>query len=247
MPSASNPVFELDGLAVRLPSRARVGVDRATEVTNMQRAHDAGVAPRVLAWDPDGSLVTELVPGRALRPADGGDFAAEVANLLRRLHGSNAFAGRHDPWRMSAVLAARGATDACCDRLADALEALRFEPMSLAPCHGDPWPGNFIAADRHCTLVDWEYSGMGDPLWDLADYAVESDLDEDDEARLLVEYLGGRPDESTVRRLRTYRALSDLMWARWSLAEQLDGNTADDFAAEAERRGARGLAAVELL
>ena len=247
LPSASNPVFEVDGFVVRLPSRQRVGVVRSTEVVNMRRAHAAGLAPPVVAWDPDGSLVTALLPGRALRPADGALFTAEVADLLRALHRSPAFDGRHDPWRMSADLEAIGVTDGTCDRLAAALERLRFEPMIEAPCHGDPWPGNIVVSDGHCTLVDWEYSGMGDPLWDLADYAVECDLDEDDEARLVSAYLGGDADAVTIRRVRIYRALSDLVWARWSLAEGREGNTADDFTSEAKRRSERGVAAVELL
>ena len=247
LPSASNPVYEVDGLVVRLPSRARVGVDRRTEVTNMQRAHELGLAPPVLAWDADGSLVTELLQGRALLPVDGAGFTSEVANLLRTLHRAPAFEGRHDPWRMSAELAALGATDPRCDRLADALDALRFEPAALAPCHGDPWPGNIIASGRHCTLVDWEYSGMGDPLWDLADFAVECDLDEDGEGRLVSEYLGCDPDARTLRRVRTYRALSDLVWSRWSLAEDRAGNAADDFAGEARRRSERGIAATAAL
>jgi hypothetical protein len=178
LPSVSNLVFRLDGMVVRLPSRARVGVDRSTEAMNMQRAHDLGLAPPVVAWDTDGSLVTKLLPGQALRPVDGAHHTSEVATLLRSLHRSPAFAGRHDPWRMSAELSSLGATDASCDQVADALEPLRFDPVALAPCHGDPWPGNIIEFGRRCTLVDWEYSGMGDPLWDLADYAVECELDE---------------------------------------------------------------------
>jgi thiamine kinase-like enzyme len=213
----------------------------------MRVANEAGIAPAVLAWSLDGSLVTELLAGRALRPADGARNISEVAGLLRLLHRSPAFAGLHDPWAMSAELAAVGATDVRCDRLADALEVVRFDPAALTPCHGDPWPGNIVASDHGCKLVDWEYSGMGDPLWDLADFAVECDLDEDDEERLASEYFGRRPDALTVRKIRIYRSLSDLVWARWSLAEHHAGNVADDFESEARRRSEHGLAAVELL
>jgi hypothetical protein len=247
LPSASNPVYQVDAVVARLPSRARVGVDRSVEVTNMRRANEVGLAPRVLAWDPDGSLVTELLAGEALRPVDGARCISEVAGLFRRLHRSPAFAGRHDPWGMSAELAAVGATDAGCDRLAGALEAVRFEPMAAAPCHGDPWPGNIVESNGQCRLVDWEYSGMGDPLWDLADFAVECDLDDDDEARFASEYFGRLPDARTMRSIRIYRSLADLVWARWSLAEHRSGNVADDFASEARRRSERGLAAVERL
>lgn len=241
--SASNAVYRVGDVVVRLPSRARVGVDRTTEAANMRLAADRGLAPDVLGWSDDGALVTQRLPGAALRPDDGQTLVAEVGTLLRSVHEGSVFAGTHDPWRMSERLAARGATDAVCDRLAEVLAPLRFEPAARAPCHGDPWPGNVVRDGARLCLVDWEYSGMGDPLWDVADFAVECDLAKGAEVRLVHAYLRRAPDSSTLQRVRIYRCLSDLLWARWSLEEHAQGNQSDDFVAEARRRGERGLQA----
>ena len=49
---------------------------------------------------------------------------------------------------------------------------LEASPAALVPCHNDPWPGNLLDADGpdgRIYLIDWEYSGMNDPMWDLAD------------------------------------------------------------------------------
>lgn len=241
--SASNGVYRVGDVVVRLPSRSRVGVDRAAERSNMRLAADRGLAPELLGWSDDGALVTQRLPGAALRPDDGDTLAAEVGALLRSVHEGSGFAGTHDPWQMSERLAARGATDATCDQLAAVLAPLRFAAAQRAPCHGDPWPGNIVRDGTRLYLVDWEYSGMGDPLWDVADFATECDLDEAAEVRLVRAYLGRVPDSPTLHRVRVYRCLSDLLWARWSLEEHAQANDTDDFVAEARRRAERGLQA----
>lgn len=246
LPSASNVVYAVGDRVVRVGTRPRAGVDTRNEVTNMRLAAERGLAPEVVAWSETGWLVTQRLPGAALRAVDGADLVEAVAQLLRDVHEGAGFVGVHDPWRMSGLLAAGGATNSTCDELAAVLEGCRFAPGASTPCHGDPWPGNVVVAGGErprLRLVDWEYSGMGDPLWDVADFAVECDLDESTEHRLLAAYLGRVPDASTLHRVRTYRCLSDLLWARWSLQEHAAGNDADDFVAEAARRSERGLTA----
>lgn len=247
LPSASNAVYRVGDVVVRLPGRARVGVDVATEVANHRSAAAQGLAPDVVDWSGDGALVTQRLPGPSLLANEVHRHLDEVGRLLRRVHEGRAFVGVHDPWQMSERLAAGGATDDACDRLAAVLAPLRFEPATRAPCHGDPWPGNLVRDGTGLRLVDWEYSGMGDPLWDVADFAVECDLDDAAERRLLHAALGATPGASTQRRLHVYRCLADLMWSRWSLEEHAQGNDAEDFAAEARRRAERGLRASERL
>ena len=68
-------------------------------------------------------------------------------------------------------------------------EALDRHPAALAPCHCDPLSENFLDDGTRMWVVDWEYSGMNDPLWDLGDMSVEAGLDEaerpGDDGRLL--------------------------------------------------------------
>src|SRR3546814_3886901 len=55
--------------------------------------------------------------------------------------------------------------------------ALDANPLPLAPCHCDPLCENFLDDGRRMWIVDWEYSGMNDPLWDLGDVSVEAGFD----------------------------------------------------------------------
>ena len=48
-------------------------------------------------------------------------------------------------------------------------EALAAHPIPLVACHCDPLCENFLDTGERMWIVDWEYSGMNDPLWDLGD------------------------------------------------------------------------------
>jgi thiamine kinase-like enzyme len=240
LPSASNHVVRIGDVVVRLPTRPRTGVDHSREAANARVAAEAGVGPRVLLGRDDGALVTQLVDGVALTPesvrADR-TLVARMGALLAAVHRLPPFSGSFDPWT---------ATDALLDelrppdawwRLRDDLEAVRFPPSATVPCHVDPWPGNVLAADDRLVLVDWEYSSMSDPLWDLADFAVEAGLDVRGRRALLRAHGSSGLDEE--RRVRTYEALADLHWAAWLLLEEAAGNRAEDFGQQAAHRFAR--------
>lgn len=247
--SVSNAVFRVDDRVVRSATRARIGVDHAVEAANAIVAAEHGIGPAVLEVGLDGALVTALVPGHALTPSEvRGDrvLVTRTGQLLRRLHDGPELAGRFDPYalilELRSALVRTQAIDT--DAWAICKSILGHVPVvtapALAPCHNDPWPGNFIAGDGgRLWLVDWEYSGMGDPMWDLADLSVEADLDDVGDEVLLDAHGDGDLD-----RFRAYKILSDVLWSLWSLAEHVAGNDADDFVAEAARRAARACGAL---
>ena len=63
--------------------------------------------------------------------------------------------------------------------------ALDAHPVPLAACHCDPLCENFLDTGERMWIVDWEYSGMNDPMWDLGDLAVEGGFDEAQEDEML--------------------------------------------------------------
>ena len=73
--------------------------------------------------------------------------------------------------------------------------ALHGGEHELVPCHNDLLAGNLLQAGDRLMLVDWEYAGMNDRFFDLANLAVNNGLEPDDEARLLEAYFGEPPIE----------------------------------------------------
>ena len=108
-------------------------------------------------------------------------------------------------------------------------EALNAKPVKLAPCHCDPVCENFLDDGKKMWIVDWEYSGMNDPLWDLGDLSVEASMNEEQESELLLSYFGQEPSAEQKGRVVIYKAMCDLLWTLWGLIQLADGNQADDF------------------
>ena len=108
-------------------------------------------------------------------------------------------------------------------------ESLQANPTTLAPCHCDPVCENFLDDGKNMWIVDWEYSGMNDPLWDLGDLSVEAGMNEGQENEMLEAYFGKAPTSAQKGRVIIYKAMCDLLWTLWGLIQLADKNPADDF------------------
>ena len=166
--------------------------------------------------------------------------APEAAALLRRFHGGPAIPGRFDAFRVVGAYAETAeragislpSTYTAAKATADRIEARRGT-YSPRPCHNDLLAANFIRGER-LWIVDWEYAGMGDPAFDLANFAVNNGLDEAGD-RLLLEAYGS--DDAIIHVLMRY--MSDFREAMWGVVQQAISNLDFDFAAYASEHFAR--------
>jgi len=117
--------------------------------------------------------------------------------------------------------------------------ALAAHPLPLAPCHCDPLCENFLDTGDRMWIVDWEYSGMNDPMWDLGDLSVEGEFDDAQDEEMLRAYFGAAPSANDRGRMVIYKAMCDLLWTLWGLIQLANDNPADDFRAYADTRFAR--------
>jgi len=205
-----------------------LGIDRDVEHEASLAAAALGIAPDVVTFvEPEGYLVTRFVGGEVGRVTP-----AEAAGLLRRLHSSAPIRGRFDAFRTvdgyAAVAQQRGVglppAFAAAKDTADRIERSRggFAPC---PCHNDLLAANFVHDDERLWLVDWEYAGMGDPAFDLANFAVNNGLDEAGDAELLEAYGAGDPRVHVLMRF-----MSDFREAMWGLVQQGIAEIDFDFA-----------------
>ena len=245
---------DVDGrsVIVRIPGAGTEEyIDRAVEATNAQAAAKAGVSAEVLFADPaTGLMVSEAIPG--IETMTPGLFASRTGSparagaALRKLHGSGqTFAFRFELFAMIddylKLLADKNATlpDGYHDIVAAAQPvkaALEVHPATLAPCHCDPLCENFLDDGTVMWIVDWEYSGMNDPLWDLGDLSDEAGMDAVQDAEMLTAYFSGAPSAAQIGRVVIYKAICDLLWTLWGLIQHADDNPAEDFWAYATGR-----------
>jgi thiamine kinase-like enzyme len=108
-------------------------------------------------------------------------------------------------------------------------QALNAHPLPLVACHCDPLCENFLDTGKRMWIVDWEYSGMNDPLWDLGDLAVEGQFNTTQEEEMIAAYFGGEPTAAERGRFVIYKAMCDLLWTLWGLIQHANKNPVDDF------------------
>lgn len=114
--------------------------------------------------------------------------------------------------------------------------ALAARPLPSAPCHCDPLAENFLDNGEMVYVIDWEYAGNNDPMWDLGDLSVEASFGSDQDAALLEAYFDGRVPAGDRGRMVLYKAMCDLLWTLWGIIQHVNQNPADDFWAYAVGR-----------
>ena len=200
---------------LRLPGKGTEEyIDRANEAQASAEAARAGVSPEVLFANPaTGVMVTRLVDNAVTMSPDNfksiRGAPARAGEVLRRLHTSGAtFHFRFELFSMIdeylKILATKnidlpaGYHDVV--REAETVRAaLAAHPLPLTACHCDPLCENFLDTGDRMWLVDWEYSGMNDPMWDLGDLSVEGQFTPQQDEEMITRLFRRRASASRPR------------------------------------------------
>lgn len=251
----TNRVFRLGDYCLRLPGHGTEEyIDRANEAVAAAEAARVGVSPDLIHADADsGVMVTRFIAGAITMTPDAfrsrAGAPARAGAAFARLHRSGAvFPFRFELFAMIddylEILSGKSVAlpDGYHDVVAEAgavRDALAAHPAPLTPSHCDPLCENFLDTGTRMWIVDWEYSGMNDPMWDLGDLSVEAGFDADQDAEMLRAYFGTVPSEADQGRMVIYKAMCDLLWTLWGLIQLANENPAEDFRAYADTRFAR--------
>jgi thiamine kinase-like enzyme len=215
-----------------------LGIDRETEHAATAAAAAAGVGPEVIAFvEPEGWLVTRFIEGsipsleRMREPA----LLARVATALHAFHDGPPIPGRFDAlevveaYRDTAVARDAPLPDAYgwAHGLAVRIAATRAS-ATRRPCHNDLLNANFIDDGAAIRIVDWEYAGMGDPFFDLANFAINHELGPPEREALLEAYVGEAPG-ADVAALDLMRFMSDFREAMWGVVQSAVSELDFDF------------------
>ena len=108
-------------------------------------------------------------------------------------------------------------------------------------CHIDLVPENFIESPQgRLYLIDWEYSSMNDPMWDLAALFLESEFTSQEEEVFLSHY---ESDQTPVSRekIAIYKILQDAIWSLWTVYKEEQGADFGDYGVSRYQRAIKGL------
>jgi len=229
-----------------------LGIDREAEYAATQAAAAIGVAPEVVNFlRPEGYLVTRFINGRPIDEHEIGrpETIRRVVEALRKVHGLSAIPGSFSAFevvRTYAATARRLEADfpPQFDGLQAALDDVETQlPRSdVRPCHNDLLNANFLD-DGSIRILDWEYAGMGDVYFDLANFSRHHSFGREQDTCLLETY-AGEATGGRMARLQLMRVASDMREAMWGLLQTVASTLDFDFRGYAEKhfhRAAEGI------
>jgi len=224
-----------------------LGIDRRVEHQASLRAAEVGLGPEVAGFlEEEGWLVTRFIDGRPIPPEEmrRPETIRRVAAALRRFHDAEPIPGRFDAhtvveeYRLEAE--AHGVdipnAYAAAHEMSERIRRARG-PQSPAPCHNDLLNANFLD-DGAIRIVDWEYAGMGDRFFDLANLSVNHEFGSAQDEVLLDAYFDDASEERLAS-LAMMKFMSDFREAMWGVLQSGISELDFDFKGYATEHFAR--------
>ncbi len=210
-----------------------LGVNRQYEYAANQAAASIGIAPEVIYFDPAGYLVTRFLHARPIPPEEMREPTTlyEIADTVKRIHSLPLFPGKFSAFQVVRdydALARKHGVNTFpenyawlrerMDEIETALQATIAEYPNV-PCHNDLLNGNFLRDEKNIYIIDWEYGGVGNRFFDLANFSSHHELNDDEIYELLAAYFG-EETESQFAHLQLMQAMSDFREAMWGVVQQ---------------------------
>jgi thiamine kinase-like enzyme len=215
-------------------------IDRKMERINNTIASELGVNSDCIYFDENSGIKISIYIKNSQNIAHANPCSPQnmeaVSRLMKKIHSSPKHLSNRFDWQMELDKYERIIEQLHGDlffdyptlksQLVDFVQG-NVKSTSLAPCHNDTVPENFIIDDTGRTyLIDWEYSGMNDPCWDVAAYILESKLSAEAIDYLIQDYFGRPLTPMEEVKIKSFMMAQDLLWTAWALIRHYNG---DDF------------------
>ncbi|NFG24784.1 winged helix-turn-helix transcriptional regulator [Clostridium botulinum] len=116
----------------------------------------------------------------------------------------------------------------------------------FVPSHNDLVSENLVKdTEGRIYLIDWEYSGINDDMWDLAALSLENNFSQDDTELMFRLYFNREVDENSRKRLLIHQISQDLLWAVWTLIKENEGDDFGTYGIDRYNRGKENLNKLE--
>lgn len=254
-----NYKVEVDGefFVLRVPGNGTEEmISRADEIRNAVYANEVGVDAELVYFNEEsGVKISRFIANAETLTADAAKKQynmTKVCNILRKLHTceramDNDFDiyGKIEKYERLAKAVNGKFFDDYAEvkvkvyKLKEIMESL---DAKLTPCHNDTLADNFIkSGEEEMYLIDWEYAGMNDPMWDLAAHSVESEFNEDEEELLLRTYFQGDVEDKYKKRVLINKIYQDFLWSTWTNIKEAKGDDFGTYGIDRYNRAKRNL------
>ncbi|RBP82456.1 choline kinase family protein [Marinomonas rhizomae] len=236
----SNKVYRLDWnsvpqIVLRVPALDEVafGIDRKSEMSVLLAAAESGISPSVLWHDGQGVFACQYVAQPSLN-WDVSHSLTSIARIARILAQAHTLPEVKHPFCIYELiehylLSIESFLPNRCDLQEEVgyLRGLfsnlpRVDPSdSPVVCHNDLNPKNVLIDDHEIWVIDWEYTGMGDPLFDLAVVARSHNLTCEQQVYFIQNYDDSLDVETTLQKMAKYSLAYSLREMAWLLLKHL--------------------------
>ncbi|EMI2415943.1 TPA: phosphotransferase [Proteus mirabilis] len=233
---------------VRLPGEnTDVLINRKNEKLNCQKATKIGINPKLYYFNiENGIKITEYINNAiTLTPETihNKNILKNIALLLKKLHHSNiVFENKFnvfDEYRRYSNnlrnIKIKYPNFKNVEKYFLKLEK-RIDTLgvNLSPCHNDTVPENFIYNQYNYYLIDWEYSGMNDSIWDIAALFEESNLSKNDEDLFLTYYLDKEfvNYDKIKEKIIIYKICQNFLWSIWTIIKEQNNSLFGNYGIE---------------
>ncbi|MDP2975728.1 MAG: choline/ethanolamine kinase family protein [Anaerolineales bacterium] len=224
----------------------QLGIRRDVEYAANFAAGQLGIAPEVVYFiEPEGHIVTRFVNGKRLPPDEiiKPDNIVRVVRKVRLFHRrAPELKGEFNVFRRVEMLTKISKSNNCkfpfdwdwiIQKKGEVEEALLKDPYIPTPCHDDLLNLNWLDEEvpgeiGELRLLDWEYAGMGDIFFDLANFSHHHRLT-DDQVRLLLQEYFGEVTPGNFARLKLMWPMSELHEAMWGTTQTGISKLEEDF------------------
>ena len=216
-------------------------INRSSEAASMEIAAKLQIDRTFVAMDKnEGWKISEFIPNARPLDYDNWDHVEKAMELLRKLHQSgektthnfDLFVGIDD-FREKLKASNRFEFDGLDEldkNISTIREFLKQDDTERVLCHGDSYSPNFLLSEQEeMSLIDWEYSGMGDPAGDLGTFIGCSNYTVEQAEKVLEIYLQEVPDTKTKRHYLAYVAVTAYYWFLWALFQESVGKPVGEF------------------
>ena len=215
-------------------------VYRSNEVTVSRAAYEIGVSPKLIYNEP-GVLVLDFIKSTTLEPLTVRKNLERIIPVIKTIHNQipNKLSGQPSifwvfyviKYYSNFLIKNKSSHSSLIPELllkSDKLEVLS-SPREIVFGHNDLLAANFLDDGSKIWVIDWEYGGFNDPLFDIGGLASNNNFDLEMENLTLEMYYNKKPSTELMIRYNAMKTASLLRETMWSMVSEITSKLDFDY------------------
>ena len=207
-------------------------VYRSNEILVSKAAFEIGVSPELIYNEP-GILVLDYIKSTTLEPITIRKNLERIIPIVKKIHHSipNKLSGQPSifwvfyviKYYSNFLLKNKSTHSSLISDLLSKSNKLHelSSPREIVFGHNDLLAANFLDDGSKIWVIDWEYGGFNDPLFDIGGLASNNDFDLDMENLALEMYFDKKPSKELIIKYKAMKTASLLRETMWSMVSEI--------------------------